>query len=78
MANRLANDGRTWCSLFERYNSGTYNNQWMILDYKLFEPGKPLQPDTFWVLEQLPGIVEKADKTELLEEQRYWASYNIP
>lgn len=50
----------------------------MILDYKLFEPGKPLQPDTFWVLEQLPGIVEKADKTELLEEQRYWASYNIP
>ena len=51
----------------------------MILDYKLFEPEKPLQPNTFWVLEQLPGDnVKSADVTELLEKQRYWASYNIP
>ena len=50
----------------------------MILDYKLFEPGKPLKPDTLWILEQLPGIVEMADMTVLLEEQRYWASYNVP
>ena len=78
VANRLAVDGNSWCFFFEKFNSGTYNNQWMILDYKLFEPGKPLKPDTLWILEQLPGIVEMADMTVLLEEQRYWASYNVP
>ena len=78
VANRLAVDGNSWCSFFEKFNSGTYNNQWVILDYKRFEPGKPLKPDTLWILEQLPGIVEMADMTVLLQDQRYWASYNIP
>lgn len=78
VANRLAKSGNEWCSLFERHNSGTYNNQWMILDYKLFEPGKDLKPDTLWILEQLPGIVHMADQTVLLQQQGYWASYNIP
>ena len=50
----------------------------MILDYKLFEPGKPLKPDTLWILEQLPGIVHKEDMTSLLQQQGYWASYNVP
>ena len=78
VANRLAKTASEWCSLFERYNSGTYNNQWMVLNYNLFEAGKPLKPDTFWVLEQLPGVVEMADKSVLLQENGYWASYNIP
>lgn len=78
VANRLARTGNQWCSIFEKYNSGTYNNQWMILDYKLFEAGKPLKPDTFWVLEQLPGTVHMADMSVFLQQQGYWASYNLP
>jgi len=78
VANRLASTGNEWCSLFERHNSGTYNNQWMVLDYKLFEVGKELKPDTLWILEQLPGTVHMADMTVLLEKQGYWASYNSP
>lgn len=78
VANRLASTASEWCYLFERYNSGTYNNQWMVLDYKLFEAGNPIKPDTFWVLEQLPGIVQMADMSVYLQDNGYWASYNIP
>ena len=78
VANRLAYTGNDWVSIFERYNSGTYNNQWMVLDYKLFDAGKPLKPDTLWILEQLPGTVHMADMTLLLEKQGYWSSYNLP
>lgn len=38
VANALARDGRAWCELFARHNSGTYNNQWMVLDLSRFEP----------------------------------------
>lgn len=78
ISNRLAESGNDWVSLFEKFNSGTYNNQWMILDYKLFEAGKPLKPDTLWILEQLPGTVHMADMSLLLEKQGYWSSYNLP
>jgi hypothetical protein len=27
----------------------------MVLDYKLFTPGKPLAPNTLWIIEQIPG-----------------------
>ena len=33
----------------------SYNNQWMVVDYKLFERGQAnLQDGLLWVLEQLP------------------------
>ncbi|KAJ6642328.1 putative phospholipase B-like 2, partial [Pseudolycoriella hygida] len=33
VANRLATNGNKWASIFTEFNSGTYNNQWMIVDY---------------------------------------------
>jgi len=55
VANRLATNGRQWTRLFARFNSGTYNNQWMVIDYKRFKVGKALKKGLLWVLEQLPG-----------------------
>ncbi|XP_027059115.1 putative phospholipase B-like 2 isoform X2 [Pocillopora damicornis] len=78
VANRLANTAREWVEIFSKYNSGTYNNQWMVVNYKQFVPNQPLAPDTFWVLEQLPGTVIMADMSEILDNERYWASYNLP
>ncbi|NXK48824.1 PLBLB protein, partial [Chauna torquata] len=79
VANRLARSGSEWATVFRRFNSGTYNNQWMVVDYKAFSPGQAdLQRGVLTVLEQIPGLVRVADKTELLYQQGYWASYNVP
>ncbi|KAG8181373.1 hypothetical protein JTE90_008842 [Oedothorax gibbosus] len=76
IANRLAKTGKQWVSIFGIMNSGTYNNQWMILDYNKFQPGKPLENGLLWILEQLPGYVKCADVTDVLRRQNYWPSYN--
>ena len=79
VANRLATDGQSWCKVVEKFNSGTYTNQWMIVDYNLFTPNTPsLKPGTLYVLEQLPGMTVYKDKTNLLNKQQYWPSYNLP
>nr|XP_027779052.1 putative phospholipase B-like 2 [Marmota flaviventris] len=79
VANRLALDGAIWTDVFKRFNSGTYNNQWMIVDYKAFVPGQTSPGGrVLTVLEQLPGLVVVADKTSELYDMTYWASYNIP
>jgi len=78
ISNRLATDGNSWTTYFSRYNSGTYNNQWMIVNYNLFEPTKPIKDGLLWVLEQLPGKIVAKDVTSVLKSQGYWASYNTP
>ncbi|KAF3820695.1 hypothetical protein GH733_005240 [Mirounga leonina] len=79
VANRLALDGDAWADTFKRFNSGTYNNQWMIVDYKAFIPGGPSpRKRVLTILEQIPGMVVVADKTSELYQKTYWASYNIP
>ena len=46
-----------------RANSGTYNNQWMIVDYnKLNESPRDLSDEVFTVAEQIPGDVTVADE----------------
>ncbi|CAG2181464.1 unnamed protein product, partial [Oppiella nova] len=81
VANRLAESGKEWTQLFGPYNSGTYNNQFMIVDYKLFKKGTKvteLADNLLWVLEQMPDIIHSADVTPILRAQGYWASYNVP
>ncbi|KAG2377789.1 hypothetical protein C9374_008874 [Naegleria lovaniensis] len=77
LANRLASDAPEWSDIFSEYNSGTYNNQFMVLDTKKFTPGKSLNKNLFWVVEQIPGKVYAADQTEILSFG-YWPSYNVP
>ena len=55
VATRTATTSPEWHDVFYKENSGTYNNQWMTLDYKLFTPRQPLPPNLFWVSEQMPG-----------------------
>ncbi|KAL5963835.1 putative phospholipase B-like 2 [Taenia solium] len=79
IATRLARSPSEWIAFFSRENSGTYNNQWMVIDTKLFDPLRPLpKKDFFWVAEQIPGLVQSADVTEHLLNKSYWGSYNNP
>ncbi|XP_069670595.1 putative phospholipase B-like 2 [Periplaneta americana] len=81
VTNRLADSGMKWSKLFSLYNSGTYNNQWMVVDYKLFKKGtsqSQLKDNLLWILEQLPGHIRAEDKTDVLRQQSYWPSYNTP
>ncbi|KEG06665.1 lysosomal/endosomal membrane protein p67, partial [Trypanosoma grayi] len=56
IANFLAGDAPAWVRHFARENSGTYCNQWMVLDMgRVRDPGALLPPGTFVVAEQLPG-----------------------
>ncbi|XP_043218536.1 putative phospholipase B-like 2 [Amphibalanus amphitrite] len=79
VANNLATSGEEWTDVFGRHNSGTYNNQWMVVDYKRFKSGDmALRPGLLWILEQIPGTVMAEDVTGVLQSQQYWPSYNSP
>jgi len=77
IANALATSSPNWAYIYQRHNSGTYNNQWIVLDYKIFKPNEPLNENLLWILEQIPGNCSSRDVTEILE-RGYWASYNVP
>ena len=82
VANRLADDGASWAAYFGRENSGTYNNMFLVLDYKRVSNSvkarAPLPPGTLTVLEQMPGIIAITDATPHLAPggAGYYASYN--
>ena len=77
VANRMATSGKEWTEIFAHHNSGTYNNQWMVLDLNKFTPKKSLPNGTLYILEQIPGQVGVRDATEILS-YGYWPSYNLP
>lgn len=63
VANRLATTASEWVDTFIKYNSGTYNNQFMILDYKKFIPGQPLvKSGLFHVVESIPYVFSLINK----------------
>ncbi|EDO42515.1 predicted protein, partial [Nematostella vectensis] len=57
--------------------SGTYNNQYMVLDLKRIQLNKTIEDNALWVVEQIPSLVASGDQTPILRAG-YWPSYNIP
>ena len=78
VANQLSTTGDQWAQLFSRSHSGTYANQWMILDFNAFNKTNGLEDGFFTLLEELPGEVAYGDLTQVLKSKTYWASYNAP
>mmetsp|Transcript_29584 Transcript_29584/g.78289 ORF Transcript_29584/g.78289 Transcript_29584/m.78289 type:complete len:654 (-) Transcript_29584:19-1980(-) len=76
--NRMAGTGTQWAALIMSQNSGTGNAQWMVVDYNKFRHKETLPAGTFWVVEQIPALVQKQDMSSWLQEKGYWASYNRP
>ena len=69
IANQLSyGSPQQWYDYLKQYNSGTYNNQYMVLKYSDIKAGVPLQDtsDVLWVIEQMPGKVSGSDMTQVL------------
>jgi hypothetical protein len=84
VATRLAVSGADWAQWFSRHNSGTYSNQWMVLDSKTWISGSPILPNSglLTICSQLPGRMKTEDVTSYLVPVKeggvmgYWASFN--
>ncbi|KAM3598434.1 uncharacterized protein V6R79_018022 [Siganus canaliculatus] len=77
LAHNLAHTGEEWAITFSKYNSGTYNNQYMVLDRSKVKLGHSVDDGALTVVEQIPGLVEYSDQTQALR-RGYWPSYNVP
>ncbi|XP_054616131.1 phospholipase B-like 1 isoform X1 [Dunckerocampus dactyliophorus] len=77
LAHSLAHTGEEWAKIFSKYNSGTYNNQYMVLDRSKVKLGHSISNGALTVVEQIPGLVEYSDQTQALR-LGYWPSYNVP
>jgi hypothetical protein len=71
LASALARDGKEWQDIVGRYNSGTYTNQYVVINLNLFKPGQPLPDGFLYVGEQLPGYYIYIDATDILI-RGYW------
>jgi hypothetical protein len=82
IANFLARSPEGWFKLFAFDNSGTYNNQYMVADMaaarRAIDEKRPLPRGSFYVGEQIPGMVVFDDQTDFLNQNKHWPSYNIP
>jgi hypothetical protein len=78
LSNRMAKTAKEWTEIFSQFNSGTYNNQYMILDTKGIEFGEypHIEANSFMIIEQMPGMIGINEVTDYLKFG-YWPSYNV-
>jgi hypothetical protein len=79
VANMLAVDNESWSDIFGEFHSGTYNNQWILLDASKFDAAadKATLKDVLWITEEAPGLMHAEDQTAKLVTDGYWGSYNV-
>ncbi|GFO31413.1 phospholipase b-like [Plakobranchus ocellatus] len=77
VANMMSHTGKDWTTILASFNSGTYNNQYMVIDLKQIKLGTVIADNALWVAEQIPGLVVADDLTPILRAG-YFASYNVP
>eukprot|EP00762_Andalucia_godoyi_P002403 ANDGO_02752.mRNA.1 Phospholipase B-like protein G len=78
IANYIAVDGASWVSAFSQFASGTYTNQWIVVDMKKFTPRSQPQAGFVWIAEEIPGLVATQDVTPIVVSKQFWPSYNVP
>ena len=71
-------NGNDWTSAIMAHNSGTLNNQYLVLDTKKWVRYQEPKPNLLWLIEQMPGDFERLDISDILKRQGYWPSFNVP
>lgn len=75
----VAKNGSEWTETFIKHNSGTYNNQYLVVDSNKFVRYEKPTTDLLWVIEQYPGKYWiREDITEQLINDLYFPSINKP
>ncbi|PAA87049.1 hypothetical protein BOX15_Mlig008036g3 [Macrostomum lignano] len=77
VANQIARNGSHWAWVMTQQNSGTYNNQYMVIDLRKIRPNASIDDGALTVVEQIPTLVVSSDQTGLLRTG-YFPSYNVP
>ncbi|ELP93985.1 hypothetical protein EIN_181520 [Entamoeba invadens IP1] len=68
-------DAKTFVETIKQYNSGTYNNQWIVFDANAWK----LKKEALFICEQMPGLMKSLDVTDFLTTgDHYWGSFNVP
>ena len=73
-----SDNGKDWTQNFIFENSGTYNNEYIVLDGNKFTPGQKPVSDLVWMIEQLPTTFHAEDITDKFVEQGWFPSINTP
>lgn len=73
-----SNASKEWCETFIKHNSGTYNNQYVVVDSNKFKRLEKPTKDLVWIIEQFPGVYNMSDVTPYILEHGYFPSVNTP
>ena len=76
-ANLLAESATEWVRFFSRHNSGTYNNMWLVVDYKAFTPRTPLASGVLTIAEQVMPWVRLRVRTRVRVRARARARVRV-
>jgi hypothetical protein len=75
---RICTDIPSLANILYIQDSGTGNNDWLVVDYKKFTPGSSLPPNTVWYFGSYPKMIKTYDVTDTINKQGYLGLYNIP
>ncbi|KAL0210670.1 hypothetical protein RCL1_005106 [Eukaryota sp. TZLM3-RCL] len=78
VALRFAKYGEQWTDMFKKWNSGTYCNQWVVVDRTRWRSGYGLIGYGMMLLEQIPGFTYTEDISGIFNRLGYFPMYNIP
>jgi hypothetical protein len=82
IANMLAIDGQDWINIFFLQNSGTHNNQWLVVDMNRFDAYLKTgdKDGIVFLVEQIPMLNNRyfKDMSSQLFEDTYITSHNAP
>ena len=76
-----SDNGKEFTENFIKENSGTYNNEYIVLDSKVFKKGEKPESGSglLWIIDQYPGThYLSKDITEELVDKLYFPSVNVP
>ena len=72
-------NGSHFTEFFLKHNSGTYNNDYYIIDMNKFERGVKPSKDLVWLVEQIPSTKQyRLDMTDYLVHNGFISSFNCP